>query len=304
MKKFIIILMLLYSNWDSAWCQKVRNASGSAQSRLEAHMSKDELKEELRKQAIIQALENEFGSHVEQETFVDIEDGNTTFRITGATTVRGEWLKTTDERFTEQLKEVKINGQRQFELWITCEISGKVRAVEKPSIDFQFETGNCPRNDCHTSIFKNGESMFLFFNTPREGYLSVYVIEEDIAYRLLPYQQMSEAYPNAVPVEANKEYVFFSNFREHDYFMDFSYTLADELLMVTDKEEEYLKFYVIYSTEEFLRPALSEGGTRDAAGLELPKSLPMDQFKNWLEDNRIHNADFYYRSTTLKIESK
>jgi hypothetical protein len=304
MKSFIFLLITFFISWNSAWSQKITNASGKAQFRLEEHMSKDELREKLRKQAMINAIESEFGSLVEQETFVDMEDGKTEFKVVGATTVRGEWLKTINERFTEQLKEVKVNGKKQYDLWITCEISGKVREIRQPSIDFQYHTSKCPQDHCWTDIFQNGESMYFFFESPREGYLSIYVVEEDVAYRLLPYQQMTDVYPNAVPVEANKEYVFFSNYREHDYFMDFSYALADELLMITDKKEEFLKLYIIYSTDEFLKPVLDDGTKLSDGGLELPKSLPLKHFKGWLEDNRIHNVDFYYRSTTLKIEKK
>ena len=39
-------------------------------------------------------------------------------------------------------------------------------------------------------------------------------------------------------------------------------------------------------------------------GLGVPKSLPLDQFRGWLEDNRMHNMDFYYCKTTMKIVNK
>ena len=174
MKQLILILVLIIIGGNSARCQKIINASGKAQFRLEEHLSKDELKEKVRQQAIINAIENEFGSLVEQESFVDIEDGHTEFKIIGATTVQGEWLKTTDEKFTEQLKEVKVDGKKQYDVWISCEISGKIRKIDRPTIDFQYHTSNCPRDHCWTSIFENGESMFLFLETPKEGFLSIY----------------------------------------------------------------------------------------------------------------------------------
>ena len=180
-----------------------------------------------------------------------IEEGSPEFRVTGSTTIRGEWLKTVKEEFTEEIRTIVNHGQTEHEIWITCEISGKVRSITKPSIDFSFATGNCPNGDCETSIFNNGESLYLYFNTPVSGFLTIFVEEGDHAYRILPYQQMGEAYPDAVPVDADKPYVFFSNFREHDYFLDFSYALADELLMLTDQKDEYLTIYIIYSTTEF-----------------------------------------------------
>ena len=95
MKRLAFILIIAFLSLDCAFAQKIRNASGMAQFRLEEDMSKDELKDKLRHHAIINAIEREYGTYVTQESFVDVDDGNTQFRIFGKTVVQGEWLKTT-----------------------------------------------------------------------------------------------------------------------------------------------------------------------------------------------------------------
>ncbi|MDZ7604770.1 MAG: hypothetical protein U5K79_04100 [Cyclobacteriaceae bacterium] len=99
MPRIAIILLLSLVILKSADAQKIKDASGTAFFRLEEDMSRDELKDKLRHHAIINAIEREFGTYITQESFVDIDDGNTEFRIFGKTFIRGEWLKTTSDLF-------------------------------------------------------------------------------------------------------------------------------------------------------------------------------------------------------------
>lgn len=301
MTRFAFILIMLLSVLESAHAQKIRNASGTALSRLGEDMSMEELKEKLRHEAIINAIENEFGTYVTQESFVDVDDGNTHFRIFGQTTIRGEWLKTIKEKFRESVKKVKENGKVKHELWLALQIEGKVRELTRPDIDFDFFTTNCRREACKTTLFENGDPMYLFFNTPADGFLSVYAVEGDEAFRLLPYQDMTGNYHNAVPVKADRDYVFFSNDEKDDYFNDFSRYLVDELVMFTDKEEEYLKLIVVFSTEEYTKPILKGISEDPEISYLVPRSLPAETLKAWLEDNRINNMNFYYRQLTVRI---
>ena len=299
MTRFAFILIMLLSVLESAHAQKIRNASGTALSRLGEDMSMEELKEKLRHEAIVNAIENEFGTYVTQESFVDVDDGNTHFRIFGQTTIRGEWLKTTKEKFRETVKKVKENGITKHELWVSLNIEGKVRELTRPDIEFNFFTANCRKDACETTLFENGDPMYLYFTSPVDGYLSVFSVEGDEAYRLLPYQNMPGRYRNAIPVKADKKYVFFSS--EDDYFEDFSRYLADELVMLTDRDEEYLKLIVVFSTDEFVKPAMPGVSEDPEVDYVMPRSLPAASLKAWLEDNRINNVNFYYRQLTVRI---
>jgi hypothetical protein len=146
--------------------------------------------------------------------------------------------------------------------------------------------------------------MYFHFNTPVDGYLSIYVIENDEAFRLLPYQNMPFKYRNAVPVVADKDYVFFSPYREDEYFEDFSTHLIDELIMLTEKDEEYLNLYLVFSTEEFTKPSLAMSENDPSENYETPKSLLASTMTDWLESNRINNVNFYYKQMKLKIVNR
>ena len=296
---FILVFSLfILKNVDA---QKIKDASGTAFFRLEEDMSKDELKEKLRHQAIINAIEREFGTYITQESFVDIDDGSTEFRIFGKTFIRGEWLKTTNEKFSEEIREVKEGRKNKKELWLGLKIEGKVRQLTRPDIEFTYLTANCPNKNCQTSIFEDGQPLYLFFQTPVNGYLSVFSVEQDESFRLLPYRNMPEVYRQALPVKEDQEYVFFSSDKKNNAIEDFSEFLVDEMVMVAEEKKEYVELILVFSTEEYIKPGLTETNDGDVQTYEIPLSLPSADLKDWLEANRINSENFYYRQLNLKI---
>ena len=56
-----------------------------------------------------------------------------------------------------------------------------------PKANLEYVILNCPETACRTSNFFDGEQFYLYFKSPVDGYLSVYIDEGDITYRLLPY---------------------------------------------------------------------------------------------------------------------
>jgi hypothetical protein len=308
MKQITFILIIILLSQENAFAQKIRNASGMALFRLEEDMSKDDLKDKLRHHAIVNAIEREYGTYVTQESFVDVDNGNTQFRIFGKSSIRGEWLETTQEVFKEEMRKTKDGSRRRHELWMSLKVEGRVRELSQPDVQFNYFTTSCRKKICETSFFENGEPMYFHFNTPVNGFLSIYVIEDDEtsrdgsqAFRLLPYKNMPVKYSNAVPVVADKDYVFFSPYDEDDYFSDFSKHLIDELIMLTEKDEEFVNLYMVFSTEEFIKPSLEKTENDPNADYENPNHLQATTLTNWLENNRINNVNFYYKQVKLKI---
>ncbi len=301
MIKAVTIFLFSILIWNCALGQRIRTAAGSAQFRLEENMSKDELREKLRQQAIINAIENEFGTHIKQESFLDIDQGVSQFKIIGETTILGEWLKTDKEEFSEEIKTIKGAGGKHYELWMRCDIQGKVRQISQPQIDFQLQTATCSDPSCFTENFKSGDPLLVYFKSPADGFLSIFLLEKDQAMRLLPYQMMTSNYGSCVPVAAHQDYWFFDTLKKHNYFDGFSYLLNDELIMETQQDQEFVTLYVVYAREEFVSPGISSGGETYDDGTIVPQSLSISKFKDWLADNRIHDDNFYYRKLTLKI---
>ena len=303
-KPVSIIIALIFIGSTSAVSQKVIKTSGEAQIKIENNQSYNDAKNMVRELAKINAIENVFGTYIEQETNIDVEDGNTTFKIIGNTKVKGEWLETTKEEYGENLKELKNpNGSGIItERWITCKIQGRVREILRPKPAFEAVTLNCPQSVCRTTSYLNGEQFYISFKAPSDGYLSVYIIESENIFRLLPYAEMDDNYLDAVPIKADKEYIYFSQAEKHDYFSDFSVMRVDELIMTSKLDREYSQLYVIFSTEPFSKPLLKDGEVIQNA--ILPKSLTQNQFEKWFSDNRIYNAAFSYEIINLEVIKK
>jgi hypothetical protein len=297
--RFFLVFVFISIHVNSAYSQKQFKTKGEAQVKVEDHSSKEATRAKAKDLAIIKAIENVLGTYVEQETNIDIESGKTNFKIIGNTRVKGDWIKTAKESYTEQTREVKNKKEKTTEIWITCKIEGIVREIVKPKLAFTTNALNCPKALCRTTRYLSGESFYLHFKSPSKGYLSVYLVEEDAVYRLLPYQEMSSPYVDAVPVQADKDYIFFSQEEQHNYFKDFPLNRVDELVMETEQNKEYMKLYLVFSTEEFSKPILNAGEVIHDGSL--PKSLTSNKFEEWIVQNRIYNAAFNYDILNLEI---
>ena len=294
----VIILLFIAC---SAFGQRVVEMAGEAQVRMESDMSKEDAMELARQQAMINAINNAFGSYVEQDSDMDLENGKAEFKIIGHTQVKGDWLKTLKESFKEESRIIRSSAGKETEIWINCRIKGVIREIIKPQVVLTIEPRNCLDELCRTYHFNSGAPMFLSFSSPVDGFLSIYIVEEDhTAYRLLPYQEMPELYLHAIPVKADHEYMFFAYGESYNYFEDFSYLMIDEIYLETEKEKEFLDLYVIFSPENYQKPVL-KASENISEFYELPKMLAEEEFMEWLQDSRVFDPEFQYNRITLTV---
>ncbi len=298
----LIILVLVMAGCIPLKAQKIFASRGKAEVTVDENISIEQARNQARQLAIINALENEFGTYVEQDASSYIDDDETNFRIIGNTRVRGEWLRTRDEVFHEIQKRVKGGPGRKKELWITCEITGDTRAVTGPAAAIQFFPLNCPSQNCRTYDFADEEPFYLYFKSPVQGFLSIFLAEDDShVFRLLPYKAMPEEFSNAVPVETDKEYLFFAAGEEYDYFNTGTYSLVDEMVMEADNDGETMYVYIIFSKSEFTKPGLTGNENENSS---IPNYLDKRSFENWLLENRIYDPDFLFKKVSITLSGK
>ena len=299
--------------------QKVVDIEGIASVMIDDDMSMNEAREKVRQAAMIDAIEKAFGVYVEQYTRMDMEEGAIHFKVIGETKVKGEWLKTTNELFTEDSRQVRImelnrknhsgflglrksRNRERTEIWLTCEVQGIARMIEDPEIKYEFLTQKCLEPYCESTDFAPNDPFYLQFRTPVDGYLSVYIIQDnDRSYRVLPYQSMPKMYNHTIPVRSDMDYTFFVSDENHDYFENVSYMMVDELYMDTEKKEEYLDLYVLFSPNEFRKLNLKGEETMET-DIILPRSSKKALFLDWLADNRIYDPDFSFEKTIIRIK--
>ncbi len=295
----IIILFAFIGMPVQSSAQNIYTVSGKSSILVDDNISVNQARKQAKQQAIINAIEDQFGTYVEQDASTYISSGRTGFRIIGNTRVKGEWLKTLDENYDEHGLKNSLDGNSGNETWITCRVKGLAREVNKPATDFKFLPLNCPDMDCRTYDFKNGDPFYLYFKTPVNGKLNIYMAENDsVVYRLLPYKDMKAMYSGQVPVEAVKDYIFFAEGEKYNYFDSTSYESVDEMTMVADRDPDIMELYIVFSSGDFEKPRLSH----DLPPVDtMPYQLGMKDFNDWLAENLIYNEDFTYKKVSLTV---
>ncbi|MDE6720920.1 MAG: DUF4384 domain-containing protein [Bacteroidaceae bacterium] len=282
-----VILSVVFLFLPIACCaQKVKSVSGEFTYYAEASMSLNDAKRSAIENARLQALANEFGTHVSQST-EQIErsaDGQESsfFMQLNSSEVKGEWLEDTME---PQCEVVEILTDM---IVLKAKISGKARAVSNEAVDFEalvLRNGTEARfADAH---FRDGDDLFMLFRAPVDGYVAVYLIDEhQTAFCLLPYQNNADG---QMPVRRNKEYVFFAPNRQGD-------DEVDELTMnCVNGTIEHNQIYVIFSPNVFHKAL--DNHLDDT----LPRQLLYRDFSQWLSKCRKRDPKMGVKIMHIKI---
>lgn len=265
--------------------QKTRKAEGQAQVRVERNMTRVEAQQKAVELAKINAIENEFGTYVEQQATLTIESGASDFYIVGSTKVKGIWVREINRKLTEDYREEKGEYGEEKILWITCTIRGEVKqATPRPAIEYQIR--NCAFPVCTTTSFSSGEQLYLWFKSPVDGYLSVFIDDGNMVYRLLPYSTMANA--NTFLVSGDEGYLFFS--KKATVGMQYGEE-PDEIILYTLQRKENNNIVLVFSTNPFFKPGLNKEPVK-ANNYVTPRSLEKSKFEEWLSDYRAIFDDF------------
>ena len=255
----------------SASAQKAHKVEGTSQVRVENNMSKEQAQEKAEELAKIKAIENEFGTYVEQDADIRVDDGAISYNIIGSTRVKGEWVETTKLQFKEDFQEQQVNKSKENVMWISCTIEGTAMEIRSKA-NIKVSTLRCPMPECQTEAFFDKDSLFLYFKSPIGGYLSVFYDEGETTGRLFPYKDQGTE--SAVWIEGDRDYILFSDEKNMNKFK----TKVDKLELYTDRGTEYNNVYVVFSPLPYCKPILSDAILL-GDGYTLPKAIPSANFQ-------------------------
>lgn len=290
---YSIIVIFIISN-NSLYSQIVKT-KGTSHVRVEENITEANTREKAEQLAIINAIENAFGTYTEQQTDMTIRDGMTYYNIIGTTKVKGDWIETIKVDFIENFKKEKRDFGISNVKYITCNIRGKARK-SKPKANLDIEILNHTDIHARTTKFYDKEPLYVWFRSPVDGYLSIFLEDDNAVYRLLPYVGMQSNFQSGVPVIADKEYMLFSPDNN-----EFTGNPVDELVMVLgDKNIEYNNIYVIFSQDKYVKPGLKKEDKRDD-GMITPRQLTKNEFTEWLIENRVFSQSFQELKTKISI---
>ncbi len=254
---------------------------------------KNDSREQCRQQALqgarLQALANEFGTVVSQDTYqhetMNDRDQSTYFSSLSQTSVKGEWIA--DEG--EPKFEYSLDNDGCYV--VKCIVTGTARPISNEAAEFEalvLRNGTTVKHsDTH---FRSGDDLYLYFRAPSDGYIACYLADDaSNVYSLLPYQN---AVKDEVKVKRGKEYVFFDPAQA-----DREYGSVDELMMTTETVERN-SLYVVFSPRPFSR------AVDNASDGTVPRTLDKDTFTKWLAKSRRNDPKMGVKIMNLQITNE
>lgn len=238
--------------------------------------------------ARLQAIADEFGTvltqNVVQHDMVGAGGESTYFSALSATEVKGEWIA------DEGLPHFDVQLDADGHMMVRCTVKGRARAISNEAVEFEtlvLRNGNTRRH-ADTS-FRNNDAFALLFKAPVDGYVSVFLVDQNSnVFALLPYMLDSTG---EVPVRRGREYIFFDKDKAdkaHD-------VPVDEIALTADMPREHYRVYVVFS------PARFSGPVRDFIDNSTPETLSYDNLNRWLARSRRNDPRMNVKIINLTV---
>lgn len=244
--------------------------------------------------ARLDALEKEFGSLVTQATSSWVENegqkSDVRFLAVGGTQTKGEWISDIDEPEVDPrfINDVMV---------ITAKVYGRARELKSPKekvfTSRVLRNGTDDRDE--SDKFYVGDDLYLSFETPMDGYLAVYLVDEHHnANCLLPYLADKDGKKE---VEHGKRHVFFSS----ELASEEEKPMVNEYYLTCEKKVDQNILYIIFSPNPFIK-AVDRAVEHES--LQLPNQLPLGEFMKWLDKNRLKDVDMQVDIQNIAIHQK
>lgn len=277
--------------------------------------SKTEARDRALELAKINALERAFGTLVMQGNTVYVEnkktgekvETNTTFKMIGNTAVKGEIIQLLKTDYKETKKKERIKRKKVEITYINCNITIEAKELKDIKIEVETFPLNSDKMIKPVTEFYQGDDLFLYFKSPVNGYLVVFLDDGTQAQCLLPYRTMPQGLEEAMPIKADKEYVFFSDKPEYNYFDD-DFFAEDLYELAASSKKDLNQLYVIFSKSPLNKPILKTDDNNeilielDKENYELPRSIKSDNFKEWLIKIQQVRSDISLTNHMISIE--
>ena len=245
--------------------------------------------------AKLTAIANTFGTIVSQRNSFMITNQNgesdSRFISLGGSEVKGEWIETTKE------PEYKIIPDEK-QVVVSVKVSGRIREIVSAAVDITAKILRHGTEEKYEGYeFRSGDDMYLYFKSPVDGYLTVYLLDESSreVFCLLPYRASGDG---AYRIEHDKPYVLFSkDYEQTDPYM------VDEYYLTCSQDYEYNDIYVIFSPKPFTKAMTIDIVERSETSSDviLPRQLSYEGFQKWLLKLRTIDNSVSLERIPIKI---
>ena len=283
-----LFFLILFTFSATAFSQKTEKVTATYTYYAPEHISQAEAKRIALDRAKITAIADAFGTIVTQSNtnVVSVQNGKTEERFfsLGGSEVKGEWIET----LKDPVYDIRYEGDM---LVVSVEVTGRIREIVGAGIDFTAKVlRNGVEEKFESTEFRSGDDLFLYFKSPVDGYLTVYLLDETSGdvFCLLPYKASGEG---AYRIEHDRPYVLFSSKHEHNNPGD-----VDEYNMTCNSDKEYNDVYVIFSPNAF-----AKANANETMSEVLPRQLSFEDYQKWLAKLRKKDKDACVKKIEIQI---
>ena len=283
-----LFFLILFAFSAAAFSQKTEKVTATYTYYAPEHISQAEAKRIALDRAKITAIADAFGTIVTQSNtnVVSVQNGKTEERFfsLGGSEVKGEWIET----LKDPVYDIRYEGDM---LVVSVEVTGRIREIVGAGIDFTAKVlRNGVEEKFESTEFRSGDDLFLYFKSPVDGYLTVYLLDETSGdvFCLLPYRASGEG---AYRIEHDRPYVLFSSKHELNNPGD-----VDEYNMTCNSDKEYNDVYVIFSPNAF-----AKANANEVMSEVLPRQLSFEDYQKWLAKLRKKDKDACVKKIEIQI---
>ena len=247
-------------------------------------------------QAKFEALKMFFGERIYNESHVSMtnDNGRSTIHFVseGGSEMSAEWIETIEEKI---VKEDIVDGF----FVISVLVEGRAREVVDAKADLEaLVLRNGTEAKFQSEQFKSNDDLYVSFLSPADGYVAIYIVDDENAYCLIPYKEMTQG---VYQVKGGQRYIFFSE--KDAQTSEKSYELP--VCVYTEKNIEINEVVIIYSPNYFTKAIDSEEQTKEVKGISgeliTPRQLNRDKFLSWLAKARRKDLQMQQVRKSIKI---
>lgn len=301
----ILLFAIMSITSITAFCQKaeVVDITETAEIFATKNESEASAKQRAIEAAQLEGLYKAFGMSISQmyEITESSEDGTQAFSIS-TTDVNGEWI--------QDLAEPKITVKpSDGGYWYIATVKGRGRRIarEHVDLDVRFLYGlDEDRQQCKGD-YDEGDNFYLYFCSPIDGYLTVYLRDDDenqTMQAILPYEgQGGEAYT----IKADKKYIFFSKEKAEPEMAKFTRALK----LYSRKWVDVNTVYIVFSPNPFSRSKTtankSEEQTVNIGSQKInlmPRETTAKNFRKWLSKRQCEDYKLQLKQKQITIKKK
>ena len=295
MRRLLTAIILIVTPLMSS-AQKMLTASGEYTYYAPQNITIEQAKSIAVERAKIGIIADHFGTivGVNNSTTVSNVNGESSvsFLSIGDSEVKVEWIETIGE------PKFSISFEQNMQV-INVKIKGTIREIKAVKVPFTMAIlKNGIEDKYESEEFRDGDHLYVAFETPVSGYVSIYLYDQSGVSRLLPMKHQSDG---SQFVEQGEKYVFFAR-KGSRYSPELGRNIENlysEYTLFCSDDNELNRLYVVFSPNKYSRPI-----DNTAMGNDMPAMLSFESFQSWLTKSRKQDVDMCLKIKDIIIRKQ